>query len=238
MSNIVLADYSFTHPSVAQLKSQEISAVGRYFGQDTTKDGKNLTRSEAILLSQNDIEIFSLFEYQAGQAEGGAAAARRDVTVAREQRAETLMPFGRPWYYSYDKDLQDYAPSLPDTPENAMKKLGPVGEYYTYIKQQQGLAHSGAYGGYYLIKRLFDADLIAFGMQTVAWSGGQWEPRACLRQTGATSLGGAVDLDTPERSDFGQWRVGTQTIRKGILVPQSPVGPAVSLTSTDGKTWM
>jgi hypothetical protein len=55
----------------------------------------------------------------------------------------------------------------------------------------------GAYGGYYVVKRLFDAGLIDDGWQAYAWSGGQWDSRAALRQirNGVNVGGGDCDID-------------------------------------------
>jgi Rv2525c-like, glycoside hydrolase-like domain len=198
---IIAADYSFAEPSVAALRAAGIGAVGRYFGQGGAP--KNLTAAEAKLLSDAGIEIFAIFEFGARQAMGGAAQARADVACFRAQRAQVGMPDDRPCYFAVDFDIPDYAPSSQDP----RAKLGPVGDYFAQIRQEIG-RNAGAYGGYWLVKRLFDAGLISWGFQTAAWSGGQWDARACLRQTGATALGNAVDLDTPERADFGQWRVG------------------------------
>jgi hypothetical protein len=71
-----------------------------------------------------------------------------------------------------------------------------------------GVARTGAYGGIQQLKRLFDAHKIAWGWQTLAWSAGQWEPRAQLRQvrTGLTApVGGPYDIDEAQVADFGQW---------------------------------
>ena len=201
MGKIVVVDYSVVHPTLAMLKSANVGVVGRYFGQGSPP--KNLTKAEAELLSNNNIAIFNIFEYGAQQATGGAAQAKSDVHLFRAQRDEIGAPY-KPCYFAVDFDIPDYAPSLPDTPANAKAKLGPIGEYFGYIRNQMG-ADAGGYGGYWLIKRLFDADLISWGFQTIAWSGGQWDSRAQLRQTGATDLGNEADVDVPERTDFGQW---------------------------------
>ena len=208
--SIVVADYSFARPTPAQLKAAGVKAVGRYFGQ--AGPPKNLTKTEAAGLTAAGIAIFSIFEYGAQQATGGAAQAVKDVALARQQRDEVGMPHNRPFYFAVDFDLPDYAPGSTDP----LAKLGPVGAYFRTIHAEMG-GNAGGYGGYWLIKRLFDAHLITWGFQTVAWSGGQWDARACLRQGGATALGGAVDLDSAQRADFGQW---------GVAAPAPPPPPA------------
>ncbi|HEV2376225.1 MAG TPA: glycoside hydrolase domain-containing protein [Streptosporangiaceae bacterium] len=237
--NIVVADYAFSHPTIAQLQAAGVGAVGRYFGQDATNDGKDLTAAEAKLLSDAGISIFTIFEYGASQATGGAAQAARDVEVARAQRREVGMPDGRPVYFAVDFDIPDYAPAVKDP----LAKLGPVGEYFQALHAEMG-PNVGVYGGYWAVSRVLNAGLASWAFQTVAWSGGQWDPRACLRQGGQTALGGAVDLDTPERADFGQWKVGASppppAQTDGYLVIAGATGGFAgrAVTSADGgKTW-
>lgn len=221
--SIVVVDYSFSHPSVAQLKNDHVSAVGRYFGQDASNDGKNLTPAEAKALAEAGINIFGLFEFGASQAARGGDQAAADVALGTQQAKECGMPMPRPIYFAVDYDIPDFAPNLPNDsdPAHALAKLGPVGEYFTVVRRELG-ASAGAYGGYWAIKRLFDAKLISWGMQTSAWSGGQWDSRAQLRQNGTTAFGGAVDLDSPTRTDFGQWR-STLAPKPPTPTPPPPV---------------
>ena len=79
----------------------------------------------------------------------------------------------------------------------------------TASRRSSGVARTGAYGGYYVIQRLFDAGKIKWGWQTYAWSGGQWDSRAQLRQVQNGIAGGQMDEDTSEADDFGQWGHGT-----------------------------
>lgn len=205
-AKIIVVDYAFQHPTVDQLKAAGVTDVGRYLGQ-ADSEPKNLSLPEAQQLAQAGIGIFTIFEYAAQQALGGASQARADVALFREQRAAVKMPDDRPCYFASDFDVPDYDPSLPDTPANAKAKLGPLYDYYHTIREEIG-GNAGGYGGYYLIKRLFDSGCISWGFQTIAWSGGQWDKRACLRQLAETEFGGAADVDTPERTDFGQWKPG------------------------------
>jgi len=226
----VVVDYSFTHPSPAALKAAGVTCAGRYFGQSGPP--KNLTRAEAQALTAEGIDILTFFEYGTQQATGGAAQAAADVALARAQRKAIGMPDGRPFFFAVDFDIPDYAPASSDP----LKKLGPAGEYFAYIHDHMG-DNAGGYGGYWFISRAFDAGLIKWGCQTVAWSGGQWDHRAQLRQTGATSnIGGfVVDVDTPERADFGQWNLNTPSPppppQRDYLVVELPAGTTFKATS-------
>lgn len=241
--SIAVIDYSFSHPSPAALKAAGVTCVGRYFGQSGPP--KNLTRAEAEALTAEGIDCLMFFEYAAEQATGGASQAAADMALARAQRKAVGMPDGRPFLFAVDFDLPDYAPGSSDP----LRKLGPVGEYFKYLHANMG-GNAGAYGGYYLISRLFDAGLIEWACQTIAWSGGQWDKRAQLRQTGATtSVGGfVVDVDVPERKDFGQWNLHTPAPPPppkpqpvdGYLVHAGGAGGFTgrAVTSADGgKTW-
>src|SRR5436305_1765482 len=106
------------------------------------------------------------------------------------------MHCGRQNYFSVDFD----ATPAQQTPINA---------YFDGVVSVIGLARTGAYGGYYVIKRLFDGGKIKWGWQTYAWSGGQWDSRAQLRQVqnGITAAGDAncCDKDEAVANDYGQW---------------------------------
>ena len=207
----MIVDYSTARPSMAQLNAAGITAVGRYIGWDGQPGfanmHKNLTTAEAAALHAAGIAVFVSFEYAADAATHGTGQGARDGTLAGQQLAALGAPPLTGVYFAVDFDIPDYAPTLPDTAPNARAKLGPVAAYFRAVNEQQPSYRVGGYGGYYAVKRLFDAGLITLGWQTVAWSGGQREDRAQLYQTtGTVSIGGA-DLDIHEgtAADFGQW---------------------------------
>jgi Domain of unknown function (DUF1906) len=80
-----------------------------------------------------------------------------------------------------------------------------------------GKARTAIYGGYSSVNAAFNAGLVAFGWQTYAWSNGQWDDRALLRQVqNGAQLGPAqVDIDQAAfwnsakvlgmHDNFGQW---------------------------------
>ncbi|GAB3943046.1 hypothetical protein GCM10027614_31110 [Micromonospora vulcania] len=117
-----------------------------------------------------------------------------NATKAQSQALACGMPAGKPIYFSVDFD----ASASQQTVINA---------YFDGVASVLGRARVGAYGGYYVIKRLFDAGKIRWGWQTYAWSSGQWDSRAQLRQVknGVTIGGADCDLDEAWAIDFGQW---------------------------------
>lgn len=205
MSHKVL-DYSYSRFSPAQVHDLGAVAVGRYLTVVTPKTaGKLLTKAEANGLSAAGIGIVSVFEFDAKDAMGGHSQGKQYATLAHEQHTAAGGPSGRPIYFAVDFDTPDFASHLPNTPENALAKLGPIAEYFRGCNDALGTHLTGAYGGYWVIKRLFEANLISFGWQTVAWSGGLRYPRAALYQT---IFHNTYDVNFTEAGDFGQWRTG------------------------------
>jgi hypothetical protein len=92
-------------------------------------------------------------------------------------------------------------------PPQVFADVREINDHFDGVASVLGLARTAAYGGFYPIKRLFDAGKIAYGWQTFAWSGGQWDPRAQLRQVrnGVTIAGADCDIDEAQVQDFGQW---------------------------------
>lgn len=211
----MIIDYSVSRPPVALLKRSGVTAAGRYIGWDSVPGyhsiGKNITKAEAHSLIANGIAVFLAFEYAPDAAAHGASQGSVDADLARTQLEQIGAPPDMTVYFAVDFDIPDYAPHLPDTPNNALAKLGPVGEYFSAIRQHAYTYEIGVYGGYYAVKRVLDAGLARAAWQTVAWSGGQLDPRVVLYQLATpvpADLFGA-DVDVQEHGatveNFGQW---------------------------------
>ncbi|MDB4969956.1 MAG: hypothetical protein JWN44_5645 [Myxococcales bacterium] len=188
-------DYSFGRPSPSGLKSAGYSFAARYYSYDNGgSHGKILFAAEAKALLAAGVDIVSNWEYAADDALGGFNSGVADAKVANSQAAAAGAPANRPIYFSVDFDA---------TPA----QQGPINDYMDGVASVLGRNRTGAYGGYYVVKRLFDAGKITFGWQTYAWSGGQWDARAQLRQVqnGVNIAGGACDIDQSTADDFGQW---------------------------------
>lgn len=219
-------DEAWARAPVSVLNASGYRFVVRYLSYDTT--GKNLTPAEAKALSAAGLAIVSNWEYAARAALGGVDQGRRDATEAARQHTADGGPPDRPIYFSVDFDVPDFAPNSGDP----VAKLGPIADYFRAVGAVLGLPRVGAYGGFWVIKRLFDAGLIRWGWQTFAWSGGQWDPRAQLRQVhnGVTVGGADVDVDQSQVPDFGQWTTGgtapgTPPAGSGGLAVDGVLGP-------------
>lgn len=229
---MTIVDFSTSRPSNVQLLSAGVTAVGRYIGWDCQPGygciGKNIGTAEAQGYINNGISIFLAFEYLADEAAHGYSQGHADGQLAYTQLGELGAPPDMAVYFAVDFDIPDYAPSLPDISAHALAKLGPVGQYFQAINALKKAYEVGAYGGYYAIRRLFDAGLIVKGWQTVAWSAGLLDSRAILYQTTAASPIAGGDIDIREhaatQSDFGQWP------RPGGTPPPPPSGTYLTTT--------
>jgi hypothetical protein len=139
------------------------------------------------------------------------------------------MPAGRPIYFSADWDT---------TPDDQVK----VNAFLDGAASVLGRASVGIYGGYYVVKRALDGGHASWAWQTLGWSGGQWDPRANIRQTGRQpTIGGVqVDENTAMTADYGHWTPGATPgapIPKEIdmmlmaVAPEGTTNPGVYLLS-------
>lgn len=192
--------------SRARVDGHPIAFVCRYLSGFS----KDLTPSEAHNLSSAGISIVVVWETTATRAEGGHAAGVRDATMADAEARRCGMPASRPIYFAVDEDTT----------------VGPhITAYFEGVASVLGRARTGAYGGYKVISALFDAHLIAWGWQTYAWSGGQWDtkhPGTVIEQysNNRTLAGASVDYDRATATDYGQWRIGVTPTPTPTPTPQ------------------
>jgi hypothetical protein len=228
----MIIDYSTGRPSIAQLKAAGVTAAGRYIGWDSVPGfssiGKNITRAEAAALTGAGIDVFLAFEYAAQAVLGGAAQGKKDGQLATQQLHNLGAPADMTVYFAIDFDIPDYAPHSADP----KAKLGAATAYFEAINALNPSYKVGVYGGYYAVKRVLDAGLARAGWQTVAWSGGQQDSRALLRQLASQVMGFAdVNLHVASGADFGQWPRPRATTPAPPPVP----GPGGSIVA-DGHT--
>jgi hypothetical protein len=183
-------DYAWARPAPSHLKAEGYTFAARYLSYDTT--GKNLSKTEANELKAAGIDVVANWEWGADDALDGYARGVEHAKAAEAQATAAGMPAGRPMYFSVDFDA---------TPG----QQAAINAYMDGVASVIGRSRTGAYGGYYVIKRLFDAGKITWGWQTYAWSGGQWDPRAQVRQVQNGIEGGQLDKDEAVATDFGQW---------------------------------
>lgn len=189
-------DYSFGRPDLAAVKEAGYSFAVRYLSEPPDNP-KNLSRDEADQLRAAGIDVVSNWEYYGdwdNEFSGGYPTGREYATKANELHLACGGPPNRPIYFSIDFEATEDQQSTIDA-------------YFDGVASVIGLERCGAYGGYYVIQRLFDAGKIRWGWQAYAWSYGNWEPRAQLRQVEYDITVGGADCDADEAwaEDFGQW---------------------------------
>lgn len=185
-------DYAWQHPDPAAVAKAGYGFACRYLSRDDTK---NLSLGEAQALAANGIWVVANWEYGAQDMLRGYAGGIADAQLALAQATAAGMPAGRPVYFSADWDV---------TPAQEAAVLA----YLSGADSVLGASSVGEYGGYYPVKIARDQGT-AWSWQTSGWSGGQWDPRDQIRQTGTATVGGVqVDVNQAMTDDYGQWQPG------------------------------
>lgn len=186
-------DYSVGFPGATALKAAGVKFICRYLSP--AGNSKNLTASEAKAALGAGIAIVLVWETYANRALSGNAGGMADAKAA-DALAKGFGMAGIPIYFAVDWD----STAAEQTAINA---------YFDGVASVIGRARTGIYGGYWPVKRAFDAGKATFGWQTYAWSGSptNWDARAQLQQyQNAAHLAGIeVDFDRSMAADFGQW---------------------------------
>ena len=187
-------DYAWARPSISKLKAEGYTFAARYLSWDTT--GKNLSAGEAHNLRSAGIDVVVVWESSATAVLGGYGQGVSDAKEAENQAKADGQPAGRPIYFAIDFDAQ---PS----------QQGTINSYFDGVASVIGRARTGVYAGYGPVHRLFNDGKIKYAWQTYAWSYGQWDSRAQVRQVlndiTAGGSGACCDKDQAVAADFGQW---------------------------------
>ncbi|MFR0351777.1 glycoside hydrolase domain-containing protein [Streptomyces sediminimaris] len=193
MASIPGLDYAWSHPGGAAVKAAGKKFACRYLSPDRSK---NLSRAEADDLAAHGVSSVVVWESTAKRPLSGKSAGAEDAKAAAAQAAACGMPSSRPIYFAVDFDA---------TPGQQTA----INAYLDGAASVLGRARVGVYGGYYVVKRALDGGHAKWAWQTFAWSGGQWDKRAAIRQGKQASIGGvSCDLNTALADDYGQWMPG------------------------------
>jgi hypothetical protein len=200
MTSIPGVDYAWSHPGGAALKAAGKQFVCRYLSPDSSK---NIARIEADDLAAHGIWSVVVWESTAARAKAGKAAGVADAKTAAIQAAAAGMPGSRPIYFAVDFDATEADQAY-------------INAYLDGAASVIGRGRVGIYGGYYPVKRALDGGHASWAWQTIAWSGGQWDPRAVIRQGAQMTINGvSCDLNTATAADYGQWMPGkTPTVEE------------------------
>jgi hypothetical protein len=192
--SVLGCDYAWEHPNPAALAAAGYKFACRYVSHFSTK---NMSPGEVAALAAHGISTVSNFEDAAQTMLGGYNVGVGSAILARQEATACGMPAGRPVYFSADWDT---------TPDDQVK----INAFLDGAASVLGRASVGIYGGYWTVKRALDGGHAAWAWQTLAWSGGQWDVRANIRQTGRQpTIGGVqVDENVAMTADYGQWTPG------------------------------
>jgi len=196
----------------AALKAAGCSVVFRYLSVPGWP--KNLTVSEAQELLAAGIAIVLNFETTADFMLGGYSAGQACAHSARAQATALGAPRTARIFYS-----ADFNASAGQTPA--------VVDFLRGAASVDGQAEVGDYAGLRVVTAADAAGFTAW--QTVAWSGGQWDPRAVARQTGEQRYVGGVQVDVNEiinLSGLGVWSSSPEPA-------PNPAPPAISSTDPE-----
>jgi Domain of unknown function (DUF1906) len=209
-------DYAWARPTPASLVADGYGFVARYLSYDTT--GKNLTLSEADALIAAGLDVVVVWEEGANDALSGYDLGVTEAQAAASQALACGQPPTRPIYFAIDFDATTAQQATLD-------------EYFEGVASVIGLDRTGAYAGYGAIDGLFNDGKITWGWQTYAWSSGQWDSRAQLRQT-LNDIGpdGEMDQDQSMVSDFGEWGPGSVP----PITPPPPSAPTCAVAGVAG----
>jgi hypothetical protein len=216
-------DFSFGSGLTAgEVKNGGKAFVCRYLSGGSSKD---INAAELAAWKAAGIGVVFVWEtdgIMSSQAEGASHA-----TVADAQLKQ-IGASGAVVFFAAD------AAAMPD-----------LHGYMAGVVSVLGKARTGIYGGISSVSAAFNDGLVTFGWQTLAWSNGQWDNRALLRQVqNGVNFGPAqVDLDQAAfwnsskvltmSDDFGQWpRPGTSGPPPGNA-PYRQVVPAGSVATLE-----
>lgn len=204
-----ILDYSFARPDPAQIKAQGFQGVMRYLSPNA---GKNLTAPERDALRAQGLAIGLVWEWYAQRALEGHDAGVQDGQAALVQANALGVPADVAIFFAVDWDA---------TPEQQQA----INDYLTGAKTSLG-DRVGEYGGFYPVSRALDAGVIKYAWQTYAWSGGQWDNRAQLRQELNGQWGGSVDFDEDVAGTAGLWVASNPVASEPVQPVSTPPAPA------------
>jgi hypothetical protein len=176
-------DFAWGRPGVQALKARGVTFVGRYFSNHEgrglkSKSGKDMDRAELESYAKAQIGVVVAWESTAERAREGASAGEQDARLALAQA--NGVGWDGPINFAVDFEAQ-----------------GP--EVYHYFRGVQSVlgARTGVYGGYEVVRYLFDNKVVFHAWQTYAWSDNRWDRRAAVRQysNNHTFAGVACDYD-------------------------------------------
>jgi hypothetical protein len=158
-------DYAWGGKPYDDFKRAGIKFAMRYISHDP---GKDLTLAEKDQLFRRGINVGLVFESTAGRAKTGRSGGRQDAMYANA-RVKALGLDGIPIYFAVDFDATE-----------SQKPI--IADYLSGAAAVIGKHRVGVYGGYHVVKYMYDKNVCEWFWQTYAWSGGLVHPKAHIYQ--------------------------------------------------------
>lgn len=183
MNSIPGLDYAWNRPTTDTLKKAGAQWIGRYLSTDPTK---NLTAPEYQRLTAAGLPVVVVWETTANRAGAGYTAGVNDAKAALALATSIGLGPNSVIHFAVDYDAT----------------WSEVMSYLSGATLVLGRTRVGVYGGVNIITAAANAGYTHL-WQTTAWSGGQWDPRATIRQTGNGPIPD-TDLNQAMTPDYGQ----------------------------------
>lgn len=192
MTGQLLADYSWSRPSLQALHDVGYVGIARYLSHDTT--GKNMTVEERDAALGLGMAIVLVWETYPTRPLEGFDAGVADAQAANAQ-ADALGAPGCAIFYAVDFDAQ------------GNDQFAAIGAYLQGAGSVGGRP-IGVYGSKTVCEAMLDYGFARYGWQTEAWSHGLVSDRAHLYQrVGHTlpAVDGSYDENVVLNDDYGAW---------------------------------
>jgi hypothetical protein len=207
------------HVNVAKAKAAKVVGVIRYIG-GPFPSGKQTDRAELDGYRKAGLDVAAVYETDVNQMTGGFSAGAHDAARAQGFLARLGIPADAPIYFPNDHE-----------------STSGVSAYMRGVASVLGKARTGIYGSYSAVRAALATGACAYGWQTYAWSGHQWDPRAVLYQHNEDghSWGsfGQDCQDEARAADWGQERrpAAPKPVPKPPVVPDEGPGAVYRLRS-------
>lgn len=208
---------------INNLTPQAIRAIGAQFvvGYVSPDPSKNLSIAQAQRLHAAGIQLVLVWESTAKRAYSGKAGGMADAAAATAQADALARAVGHSnWPLVY------FAPFDADaTPADQPA----INDYFSGVHAYRGPGRAGAYGGYWPLIRLTQANVgIGYIWQTYAWSGSNRHPNMNLYQYSNSHMVGGVstDFNVAMRADYGQLGAQPAPPKPTPPAPPKPAPPA------------
>jgi hypothetical protein len=219
-------DYAGGRPNPSAITAGGFSFACRYLTSGGPGlPGKLLTPAEYTALGAAGVAVVPNWETTANRMLGGHDAGVTDAQTANAYLTKLGHPAVRPVFFSADFDA---------TPAQQAE----IDDYLRGCASVLGPDRVGVYGSYYVVSRCLDNHTAVWAWQTMAWSGGQVDPRAHIVQRIATAVVGGVECDVNEARilpDYGQHPIPHQHRRSEMT--QLPATKRPDDPNSDPATW-